>query len=214
MARNIQNQMTVLLNYTGQLRLYSLADLFLLLVAIGSNRHELWGAIILHIGFLAYLESRHAHAYRAKVPRSISYLLAILGLVIFRRFEGLLYVLTSHLYTKKTRSLGWISPFFRGLQNFWIVAAIIGYSSYLPYLIGLILFARNLVGDMRDTEKDRAEGVKTVPVILGMKRSIKNIHLVATMVTSVTWWLLSTLSVSWLVIVLLIQLTTYRLTPR
>lgn len=103
--------MKILLNYIGQLRLYSLADFVLLLIAIGSNKYECWGAIVLHIAFLAYLESRHVHPYRARVPKNLSYLLAILGLFIFRKVEGLLYLIASYLYTKKIKNLGYEEKF-------------------------------------------------------------------------------------------------------
>ncbi len=206
--------MKTFLNYLGQLRFYSLADLALLLIAVSATTYQLWGAVLLHVAFLAYLENRHAHTYRKNVPVSFSYILAISGLFFFQRFEGFLYILISHLYTKKTKSLGWLSPFCRGLQNFLIIGAITGYSSYAPYLVGVILFARNLTGDMRDVEKDREEGMRTIPVVLGMRKNMKYIHLAATMITSVVWWLISPLAVEWLGVVLVIQVATYRLTPR
>jgi 1,4-dihydroxy-2-naphthoate octaprenyltransferase len=206
--------MKIFLNYVGQLRLYSLADLVLLLVALRTGLPQLFGAVILHLAFLAYLESRHAHEYRAKVPRWIAYILAIFGLFLFGRVAGLLYLLTSYLYTKKTKNLGGFSPIFRALQNLFIVAGIIGYLSPLTYVVATIFFLRNLAGDFRDVEKDIKEGVKTLPIILGFKKSIKNIHLIATIITSVIWWSISTISIVWLVIVVFLELITYDLTPR
>jgi 4-hydroxybenzoate polyprenyltransferase len=206
--------MKTFLNYLGQLRLYSLVDLILLLVALQTEIYQLVGAVMLHITFLAYLESRHAHNYRAKVPGSVSYILSIVGLIFYRKVEGFLYLVTSYLYTKKTKDLGRMSPFFRAIQNFFIVAGIVGYVSSIPYIVAVIFFLRNLIGDFRDIEKDKMEGVKTIPVILGLKKSIAHIHLLATMATSVIWWIISPLSVIWLAIVILIQASTYYLTPR
>src|SRR3989344_3885227 len=203
-----------ILNYLGQLRLYSLADLALLLVATRATTYQFWGAILLHIAFLAYLESKHAHTYREKIPTSISYILAIVGLFFFRKIEGLLYLLAGYFYTKKTKNLGWISPFFRGLQNIFIVGAITGYASSFPYIVGLIFFIRNFIGDMRDTEKDRMEGTKTIPVLLGIKKNIKHVHLFATITTSIIWGFLSPISITWLAAVIVIEIATYNLTPR
>ena len=206
--------MKIFFNYLGQLRLYTLADLILLLVAIGASTHQFYGAILLHVGFLAYLESRHAHSYRAKVPANAAYALTFIGIVLFRKIEGLLYVLFSYLYPKKNKNLGWMSPFARGFQYFFMVAGIIGYASGITYLVGVLTFFRNLAGDMRDTEKDRFEGMNTIPVLLNIKKSIPHIHLIAVIITSSVWWHLSSLSIAWLVVVMLIQLLTYKLTPR
>jgi 4-hydroxybenzoate polyprenyltransferase len=206
--------MKIFLNYIGQIRLYSLADLVLLLISIGSTQYELAGAVILHLGFLAYLESRHAHEYRAKVPVWVSYLLCIIGLIFFGKIEGLLYVFFSYLYTKKTKNTGFFSPSVRGLQNFFIIAGILGYHSSIPYIVGIVCFIRNLLGDFRDTEKDRREGMKTIPVILGVKSSIPHIHLVGMFLSSFVWWTFSSISVGWLILVLIIQIATYHLTPR
>jgi hypothetical protein len=105
-------------NYIGQLRLYSLADLVLLLIALQAGTPQFIGAIILHVAFLAYLESSHSHPYRAKVPRWISYALAIIGVVIYGRIEGLIYLFFGFLYTQKIKGLGFVSPLFRGLTKF------------------------------------------------------------------------------------------------
>lgn len=201
-------------NYVGQLRLYSLLDLVLLLIALGSAPRLFIGALMLHIGFLAYLEGKHSHPYRNKIPQWISYALLIIGAITYGKIEGLFYILFSVLYVQKTKNLGFLSPLLRGLQNFFIIAGIIGYHSPLTYVAsGLILF-RNLTGDFRDTEKDRREGTNTIPVILEIKRSVKYIHLIFTIFTSVIWWYLSPLSIEWLLLIILIQLSTYNLTPR
>lgn len=206
--------MKILLNYLGQLRLYSLVDLALLLVALNTGQLQFIGAIFLHVSFLAYLESRHSHAYRAKVPRWISYVLGIIGLVIFGKIEGIFYIVTSYLYTKKTKKLGWLSPFSRAFQNLFIVAGIVGYSSPLAYVVAIIFFVRNFVGDLRDVEKDRLEGVRTIPVILGAKKSIPYVHLLTTIFTSFIWWSLSPISIIWLILVVIVQICSYNLTPR
>src|SRR3989339_908300 len=206
--------MKIFINYLGQIRLYSLTDLVLLLVVVGTGYHQLFGAVVLHLAFLAYLEHRHAHPYRAKVPVVVVCVLALTGLVYFGKIEGLFYLFFSYLYTRKTKERAFLSPVFRGLQYFFIVAGIIGYSSLIPYFVAIVITIRNLVGDLRDTEKDRKEGVRTIPVVLGVKRSIKHIHLVAMIITSVLWWLIATNPVSylWLLVVICIEVSTYYLT--
>ncbi|MES3006103.1 MAG: hypothetical protein V4664_04115 [Patescibacteria group bacterium] len=201
-------------NYLGQLRLYSLADLVLLLIALNADTAQFIGVLILHIAFLAYLENKHSHPYRAKVPRWVAYLLAIVGIFIFRKIEGLIYLLFAFLYTKKIKNLGFMSPLFRGLQNLFIIAAIIGYQSPIAYVASGLLLLRNLAGDFRDLEKDKTERMKTIPILIGMNRNIKHIHLIFTIFTSTVWWYLSPLSILWLLLIIVIQVCTYNLTPR
>ncbi len=201
-------------NYIGQLRLYSLADLILLLVAIRADRLEFIGAIILHIAFLAYLENKHSHPYRARVPRWISYILAIIGVLVYGKIEGIIYLLFGFLYVKKTRKLGFVSPALRGLQNLFIVAGVIGYHSVVTYIVGGLFLIRNLAGDFRDMAKDKKEGMRTFPVIIGVNNNFKYIHIILMIFTSAVWWYLSSTSISWLILIIIIEISTYNLTPR
>lgn len=168
----------------------------------------------MHLAFLVYLESRHSHSYRAKVPRWISYVLAILGIIFYGKIEALAYLFFGFLYTQKIKQFGFASPLFRGLQNVFLVSGIIGYTSPLTYLVGFLFFLRNLAGDFRDAGKDKKEGVGTIPVLIGIDRNVKYLHLAFTMFTSCVWWYLSTLSIGWLALVILIEASTYNLTPR
>jgi 1,4-dihydroxy-2-naphthoate octaprenyltransferase len=201
-------------NYIGLLRIYSLLDLVLMLLAIRATNLELFGVILLHVGFLAYLEYKHAHDYRVKVPFWIVPIITLLGAVLFGHIEGLGYILASYVYTKKNKRLGWFSPFARGIQNFFIVAGIVGYTSILTLTVPLLLFVRNVAGDFRDTEKDKNEGMRTIPVILGFITDCKHIHLIVLLVTSTVWWYLLSISVLWLIPIFLIEIYTYKLTPR
>ncbi len=206
--------MKKLKNYIGQLRLYSLADLILLLVALGTGKYQFIGAVVLHIAFLSYLENKHAHLYRAKISSWISYVLAVVGALFYRRIEGLFYLLFGFLYTKKNKKFGFLSPFYRGLQNLFIVGGIVGYSSGLIWIVGVLFVLRNLAGDFRDIEKDKIEETQTIPILLGFNKSIKYIHLILTIITSIVWWLISPISILWLLLVIAIQVSTYNLTPR
>ncbi len=201
-------------NYIGILRIYSLVDLFLLLVAIKSNYYQFIGAILLHVGFLFYLEYKHDHSYRMKIPGLLWQIFIIFGLFFYNRVEGLLYVLVSFLYTKKTKKLGFLSPFMRGLQFFFIVGGITNFHSYLPYLAGILGFLRNLAGDFRDAGKDKKESMRTLPVIFGLNKNIKYVHLFALFLTTFVWWYVSGISIYWLMLIFLVEIGTYNLTPR
>lgn len=206
--------MTKVTNYIGQLRIYSLVDLVLLLIAVQADTLQFIGAIMLHLGFLAYLESRHSHAYREKIPRWVAYVVAGIGLFFYRKIEGLLYLCFSFLYTKKNKRWGFVSPFFRGLQNLFLVAGITGYHTYLPYLVAGLFLLRNIIGDVRDAGKDTKEGMHTIPILMGMKKNHRFVHLFFTIGTSILWWSLSPLGVSWLLLAIVLEVGTYHLTPR
>lgn len=207
--------MKYFLNYLGQLRLYSLLDFLLLLYVIQTPHNVMAGAILLWIGFLLFLESQHKHSYRSKFPPYLWVLFGLAGLVLFHKIEGLVFVLASYLYTKKKdRYFSYLSPLFRGLQNYFLIVAIIGYHNYFVWVVFVLTIVRNILGDFRDVEKDRAEKMQTVPVLIGLKRNIKYIHLGAVMVTSLVWWLYGGLAWEILVGVWAIELVTYNLTPR
>ena len=207
--------MKTALNYLGQLRVYSLLDLTILLVASGANVTEFFGAILLHIAFLSYLETRHHHEYRKGVPKYFWLIPTIVGVIIYGHvWYALLYVICSYVYTLKDKSyFAAASPFMRGLQCFFIVAGISGFTSFTWLVLG-VLFARNLLGDVRDAAKDAAKGMKTLPVILGLRQNVKYMHLAATLGSTLIWW--SYTIIAWYVIllVLLVQISVYELTPR
>lgn len=206
--------MKKLLNYIGQLRIYSLFDLILLLAVIGSQPAQLVGGVLLHIGFLAYLEHSHNHPGRAKVPLWLGHILSFLGLILFGRIEAIMYILFGWLYIQKIRGLGFISPIFRGLQLLFLVGGIIGYTSYITYVVAAVMAVRNLLGDYRDVTKDKAHGLRTIPIILGAKKSIPGIHLIAVLLSSYIWWSLGSISSAWLMAGIVIELATYNLRPR
>lgn len=202
------------LNYLGQLRIYSLIDLILMLVAARAGKYEFVGALLLHIAFLAYLERNHNHSYRNFVPSLVWIIFAVFGIYFFRHIEVAGYILFSYLYTKKNKKgFGVLAPFFRAAQSFFIAAGIIGYVS-LTGIVFVLIFLRNFAGDLRDIEKDRKEKLLTLPIFLGMKKSIPGAHLFALLLTSAVWFSFINLEIYWLLIVFLIQIITYELTPR
>lgn len=202
-------------NYIGQLRIYSLVDLMLLLYVAGADRYEFIGALLLHIGFLAYLESRHRHGYRENVPLWIFLFFIIPGAVLYKHIEFLIYLIFSYLYTLKTdKHFGILAPFFRGFQYLFLVGGIMGYGNNLIWLIGFIAFTRNLLGDVRDVEKDKKDGLKTLPMVFGWKKGFRYIHLLGVLATSFIVWSYSDLSSIYLGAIWIIEIVSYNLTKR
>jgi len=207
--------MKKILNYLGQLRIYSLVDLVLMMYVVGARGQTLLGAVLLWVGFLAYLEARHDHAYRAKMPRGLWVILMFLGLILFRRIEGVGFVVVSYLYTfKNKRNYGIFAPFFRGLQSFLLVGGVAGFGSIFAWLALLLTFSRNLLGDIRDAKKDFGEGMMTLPMLFGWKRNLPVIHLLGIWGTTFVWWHYSGLGATFLFSLWIVEAATYNLTPR
>ena len=209
------NMKSKFLDYIGQLRIYSLVDLTLLLYVIDSNKYELIGGILLHISFLAYLESEHKHKYRAIMPKWIWIILLIPGILLYNHFSVLGFIIVSYFYTLKNKKYyGPIAPLLRGMQCLFLVGGVAGYESFITWLVLPIIFIRNLIGDVRDIEKDRKEDLKTLPIIFGLKKSIPYIHLSFLLFTSLIWFSYSTFRYYYLIGIWVIEVTTYNLTKR
>ena len=207
--------MKKLLNYIGQLRIYSLIDLILLLIASGATKQEFIGIIFLHIGFLALLESQHKHNGREKIPKWLWMPLVIVGAGFYQHLlEAALFLVCSFLYSKKNRyGCGTLSPFFRGMQYFALFFGIT-HSDWLPWIACFVMIIRNSIGDWRDIEKDKRRGMNTIPMLLGAKKDLRYGHLIAMFVSSTIWWNYTNISVWVLLGVILVEVATYNLTPR
>ena len=204
-----------MLNLLGQIRLYSLIDLILLLIAIKSGTFQLIGAVFLHLGFLLFLEYTHKHEYRIPFPKYLWAPLLLTGMVFYKSIFVTGFLICSFLYTKKNLpSLSPYGPIFRGLQNYFLVAGIIGFLNPLSLIVGGLFGLRNFAGDIRDITKDRKDKLKTLPMILGFNKDIKYIHLILLLLTTFIWWDISTSSLSWLIVAYIIQIGTYNLTQR
>jgi len=201
-------------NYVGQIRIYSLVDLWLLLAAVGADIREAVGVAALWIGFLLFLESGHSHEYRERFPKFSWLPLWVLGVVAIPKPESIAFIFFAWLYTQKNKSyLATISPIFRGLQTLMIVGEIAGYCHPLILVAPVLTSFRNLLGDWRDCGKDLKEKKITIPCLLGMK-SARHVHLLGLFLTSSVWWWYSTTHISILILVLSIQIVSYNLTPR
>ena len=205
----------ICVNYIGQIRVYSLVDLVLLLLAAHAGMYDIVGVLCLHLGFIAYLENNHAHSYREIVPSFVWVALVIIGALFYSHMEFFPFLLFSFLYVNKNnQEWGYFSPFFRGLQNFFLIVGIVGYRSYLPFIVLFVMIVRNFVGDLRDVEKDINEGMKTLPTMIGFKKDFKYGHLAIVLLSSILWWHFAGLPVYVLAIVLALELGTYWITPR
>lgn len=202
-------------NYIGQLRIYSLLDLIVLSATINANMQEIFGIVFLHIAFLLFLEKKHAHIYRKSFPEHSWIPLIVVGIMLYGHyFESIAYIFFSFLYTTKNKKyMGVFSPLFRGLQYYFIVAGITGYSVLFPFIVGIVIFFRNLAGDYRDIEKDKREGILTIPHCLGFKKDI-DVYLIFLLSSTTIWWYFSKIPFLVLVIILITQIAVYKLTPR
>ncbi len=176
-------------NYIGQLRIYSLVDLMLLFIAAKASYTQMLGGLVLHVSFLAFLESWHAHPGRAKVPRILTPVLAILGVCLYAQVEAVLFLVAGFFYTKKNhRRWGQYSSLFRGMQYLFLLGGIVGYGDSLTWAAFFLLFFRNVAGDARDVVKDEKEGMRTLPILFGARSDWKNLHLLFTIGTTIVWW--------------------------
>lgn len=202
-------------DYVGQLRLYSLVDFGLLLYAFDVSRLYMVGAISLWIGFLAYLEWRHSHVNRLPVPAIVWILCFGLGVFLIPSVFTLAFIFLCVLYAEKIGGIfGLVSPLVRGVQTVVILSGLVSPFSSQIIVSGFAVALRNLLGDFRDTQKDRRQGLRTVPVVLGLKNDYRYIHLVGILATSFLWWSWSPLPFIVLVVVWGIEIVTYNLTSR
>jgi len=202
-------------NIFTQIRMYSLVDLMIFLVLLGANRIEFVGVIFLHISFLFYLEVVHKHSYRVYTPNIVWIILCILGIIFYNHIAVSGFLVFSYLYTKKNlSSLGYYAPIFRGLQFYFLSSGIVGFFHPLSFISLVLITIRNFIGDLRDVSKDIKEGLKTLPIALGFKNGIKNLHLIALLLTTLLWWYSIGLSVIWLLMLYVIEIYTYNLTSR
>jgi 1,4-dihydroxy-2-naphthoate octaprenyltransferase len=207
--------MKKILNYLGQFRLYSLIDLVLLMIAVKAGYQDFSGVILLHLGFIAYLETKHSHPYREALPKWLWVFLTVVGCLLYQHLEILSFLLCSYLYVKKTQNnWGYLGPLFRALQYFFIVAGIVGYSHPISIVVPLIIFIRNFAGDLRDVAKDIKEHIRTLPILMGFKNNVQHIHLGVMLTSSLIWFLYTNLPPFILVLIFILQIFTYRLTPR
>lgn len=202
------------LNYFDLLRVYSLVDLALLLFAAEANARGFFGGIVLHISFLAFLESCHKQEGREPVPTEVGLPALIVAVLIWgqEKFASP-FLLFTVMYAAKNRGYwGLASPFARGAQIFLLT---VPFASLRFSLIAACAMAiRNVAGDWRDVVADRRAGMHTWPIVLGVKEDWLFLHLAATVATTWLWWCFTELGLVWPLVVALIELASYYWTPR
>lgn len=207
------------LNYLGQLRIYSLADLITMLRAVSKFSKTLWGGVLLWIGFLVFLESLHKDKGREPVNQIYAWISWLIALFFLRDSSGIsgLYVIFSILYSlKKQWYWARFSPLLRGLQTICMLVLVSPWQVrwYWLTIAWLLIVNRNFWGDARDTLHDKEEKVKTWPVKFKMKER-PFAHLICTLGTSTAWWMYACdISLNWLVTIFVIEVATYWMTPR
>ncbi|MCX6784941.1 MAG: hypothetical protein NTV81_03330 [Candidatus Komeilibacteria bacterium] len=205
------------LNYLGQIRIYSFLDLLFFVFAITRDGRFVIGIGLLWLGFLAYLESRHHDKLRLAVSNYL-WIFFLLGAIAAKIpiWLCLVFSVCSYFYAKKKQGVFWgaTSPFWRAGQNSLIALA---YAPALVLVVFVITGLRNLIGDWRDVYFDKKEGLKTIPVLLGVTKNqpwAYYAHLGLVCLTTGFWFYYAQLDPRWLILVVIVQIASYPLTPR
>jgi len=204
-----------LLNYFSQLRLYSYVDIILMMVAFRADAITILSCSFMWFGFLIHLEWQHRDRGRSFWPAWAWIILWIAGIIAHPSAFQVLLIATSATYSlkKRYRWIGLISWIINGSIKAWMVAMIPA-PLWGIFLVSGLMSLRNLAGDIRDAGKDSAEGVFTLPVVLGLKKNIPFVYPSCLVATSIIWVYIGGISFLWLIPVFIIQSLTYHLTPR
>lgn len=185
--------MKKLKNWLGQLRLYSLVDLWLLLAVATNNNVRIVGGLLLHIAFLLMLENMHRDRGRVAFPSVYFPLTLLVGMIAYENMlYAVAYIFLSWIYSrKKIKPFGLFSPITRGIQTWILIGGISGSQVPLAISVGLLMMLRNLMGDVRDVNKDRTEKVQTLPVIIHLSGNYPRVHQYTVHATTLIWWLMN-----------------------
>ena len=205
-----------LLNYFGQLRLYSFLDLVIFATALTSNLNSILGISFLWLSFLFYLESRHNDELRLKVHNHLWLIPFGISLFLIPVWVCVGFALFSYLYTekKKNKFFGITAPLWRALQNA-IIA--FGFKPQIALLVFVLIFIRNLIADFRDVHDDKQRNIQTIPVLLGLMKNQPwafYVHIFLVIGNTLVWFHYSFLDIRFLLPIIILQLISYPLTPR
>lgn len=204
------------LNYLWQLRPYSYADLVLLLIAFGADTRSVVSSSCLWFGFLIHLEWQHNDRGRLRWPWIAWVVPWIVGGALAVNVYTLCFLTLSILYSlkKKYKILTRLSCFINGGIKASLVATLPGAIIAGVAIVFVVMTLRNLVGDVRDAAKDSAEGIQSLPVVFGYKKSTHLIYPCCLALTSTLWTVLGDLPWWALAVALLVEVSTYGRTPR
>jgi 4-hydroxybenzoate polyprenyltransferase len=204
------------INYFSQLRMYSYADLLLLFAAVRTGLPHAALASLLWFGFIVHLEWRHRDHGRTSWPWYAWCVPWLVAIVLWAQPQVWLFLILASTYALKKRfpAIAAVSPLLNGGLKTALVVGAPGAGHAVIALVFTLTAARNLLGDIRDAGKDAAEGVRTVPVLLGYCGRNAFVYPAGLACTSVAWTVLGHLSPWYLVAALAVEAATYRLTPR
>lgn len=203
-------------NYLGQLRAYSYIDLVLLLIAAGATTGEVGVCSLLWFGFLIYLEWLHRDAGRLRWPAA-AWMAPWAAAAIWAHSPAVVaffIVCVAYTFKKRVPALASLSPLTNGAVKATLLLLVAAASTPFAALVWAATATRNLLGDMRDVEKDRSEHVRTIPVRLGLPRDIRWLYPTGLALTTALWAAMAGLPAWALAGAWAVQAATYRLTPR
>jgi len=120
----------------------------------------------------------------------------------------------SYSLKKRISYLGVISPLLNGALKASLVLTVTSVGLQRLTLIFIVMTIRNLLGDVRDAEKDAKEGVYSLPVVIGYRRATPFVYPAGLGMSSTLWTVIGGLPFWALAATWSIQALTYRLTPR
>jgi hypothetical protein len=213
---DMNKYLQLFLNYTGQLRIYSFVDLLVFATAFTRDLSVISGIALLWISFLVYLENRHHDPLRLPIYRYAWLFPYIFSITLLPELTWLTFSLFSYLYTKKVEGGIWSisAPFWRGLQT---GALAFQFDVHLAVLAFVLIFIRNIIGDVRDASTDKQRGIITIPVVYGAHKNHPwafYAHILFTITTTIIWFQFSFLDHRLILPTAILQLVLYPLTPR
>ena len=205
-----------ILNYIGQLRIYSLLDFIVFSTALTNNISTIIAMTSLWCSFVLYLEYIHKDHLRLPVSFLAPLTLFIIPFFFLPFWIPLLFGLFSFLYTKKKHSqfFGITAPLWRACIN---ATLTIAFNPALTLITVLIIFTRNFIADFRDAHYDKNNGTITLPVFLGYKKNAQWVffaHPLSVMLSTLVWFHYSFINTSTLCLILFTQAIVYVITPR
>ena len=207
--------MKSLLNYVGQIRIYSLLDIVIFGFALSSDLKVIVGIVLLWLSFMFLLEATHKDELRLRIGNMIWLIPFGISLIFVPFWLPFIFISLSFLYAqKKVGYWGILSPLFRGSQN-GVIALM--FNPAFALIAFLLYTIRNLVGDFRDAGDDKKRIIHTIPVAIGLTNNSRLAflgHLVLVISTTLFWYSKTNLSLAVIVVVILIQILSYPLTPR
>jgi 1,4-dihydroxy-2-naphthoate octaprenyltransferase len=204
------------LNYLGQLRVYSFADLLLLLLATHARTRDIAIVSMLWFGFLIHLEWRHRDRGRARWPWYAWVIPWCVATVAEPRPLVIVFFSLAAAYSLKKRwqQISWCSPLLNGALKATLIILVPHVSLARVTLVFVAMSVRNLLGDIRDAEKDAREGVASLPIVLGYRTATPWIYPLGLAATSCLWTAIGHLPSWYLGLALTAEVLTYHLTPR